>query len=331
MRGYTANSSTGECLTKTSLKMKAILSILTALLFISVVSCEKVAEPEINQEAMKLEISGEGGQIAVEIGSGEWKITQIVNNEGNVRIFGDTYTPDGKIIRKNQPLELVGLGSLVTSGNRWGFQIIHETPGTINVILRENASGRPVSFRIVLQNGQEKREIKVEQSVSAGYSFDGIEYYLEKDDGDSVYLRQSVVTYEFNLAIPMEVEIMPFGGPNIVVNSHFESEDPYAFLWFEDEPLEVQVPVEINNGDILLSYHKNIYGEISNEPYKADTMVTVQIRAGTTKFTKDVEMRNRLVSYRLTIKNNRTGKPKEIFGKWIEISPTGEYEIREIK
>ncbi|SKB56413.1 hypothetical protein SAMN05660226_02004 [Parapedobacter luteus] len=65
-------------------------------------------------------------------------------------------------------------------------------------------------------------------------------------------------------------------------------------------------------------------------PYTPDIKVSVSTPAGQSKFSTDIEMRRRIVSYKLTMSNKRTGEPREVFGKWIETAPTGSYKINEI-
>jgi hypothetical protein len=294
------------------------------------IACENPEEPAITPAVNQIEIAGEGGEYAVELGIGDWQVVRIVNNNGNQRMFGDSFTTDGEIILRNRPLELDGFGSLVSSGSYRGFVISLESVGVLNIALQENGSGSPFSFLIVLQSGDQTREISVDQAISAGYSMDGIEYFLDTDDRDSLYMRNLVATYQFNLTSPREVEISPYNGPNIITNSYFKSDDPDAFIWLARDSVGVSVPVEVYGGDVFLSDQKQIYGGILSEPYKPEVMVAVSLPAGVYKFGTDVEWRHRTVSYKLTLTSNSTGESKEVLGKWVETSPTGKYEIKEI-
>lgn len=308
--------------------MKLHLLVLIAAIAIVFTSCEKSPEAELTPEAFELDISGEGGDSTIVLGPGNWRISKVINSDANVRLFGNSYAPDGEMVLENRPLELNGLGSLVIANASHGLRIVHETPGTVRLALDENRTERPFNFSVVLENGTETREIFVKQPESGGYSFDHIEYFLAEGDGDSVYMRNQLFTYNFDLIEPQRTELPAFNGPNVVVNSRFESDDDYAFFWLTDKPVEVSVPADISNGNISLSAEKRTYGEIFNEPYENSVSVTADVPAGKTSFSTYIEERRRTVSYRLTIVNNRTGMPREVVGKWLEVSPTGRFEVK---
>ena len=297
--------------------MRLYFFFLIAAAGIAFTSCKKSDHTEIGPERFELEIDGEGGEHTVELGAGNWQVVRVVNNDGNQRMFGDAYTLDGKIIRRSQPLELDGLGRMTVSLLRRELNIIHGRPGTIQLLLGENSSGRPFSFMVVLENGRDRKEIVVEQPKSAGYSFENIEYFLEEGDGDSVYVRDQLVTYNFDFFAPQDVEVYAFGGPNVMVNSHFESDDDYAFFWLTDEPVEVPVPAEIRDGRVFLSDEKRAYGNVFNEPYPSDARVTISAPAGQSKYANYIEERRRTVSYKLTITNNGTGERREVGRKMV--------------
>ncbi|SFC30559.1 hypothetical protein SAMN05421747_10825 [Parapedobacter composti] len=308
--------------------MKLHIRLLAILFTFAVVSCEKHDEPDTTPDPIQLEIAGEGGATEVALGAGDWQIVSVVNADGNMRMFGDVYNAEGEIIWKNELLKLNGLGRLAWSGTLRGFQVIHKTPGLFHIQLQENALDRPFCFIIKLDNGLTTQEIVVEQPTSAGYNFERIEYFLEEGDGDSLYVRERVATYQFTYSTPIEVSINPFNGPNVVVNSHFESDDKYAFVWLENDAVEVPVPSHITEDTVYLSAQQSIYGGISNEPYQSDFKVTIALPAGQSNYASYIEERRRVVSYRLTMTHKGTGDSKVVEGKWIEISPTGRYEIK---
>ncbi|WP_158856186.1 hypothetical protein [Lunatibacter salilacus] len=310
--------------------MNPHLLLVILILSLVFVACEKPEEPVTIPNVVKIDIAGEGGEYVMELGVGDWQIARIVNNNGNQRMFGDSYTADGEIIRQNHPLELTVSGSLVASGSHRGFVVTLENTGFINIALQENGSENPFSFTIILQSGDQSRELIIDQAISAGYSMEGIEYFLDSDDQDSLYMRNQVATYKFDLLTPQEIKISPFNGYNLVTNSYFASDDPDAFIWLAKDSVSVSIPSEIYSGDILLADRNQIYGGIVYEPYKPEVMVAVPVPAGVYRFGTDVELRRRTVSFRMTLTSKSTGESKEILGKWIETSPTGKYEFKEI-
>jgi len=57
-------------------------------------------------------------------------------------------------------------------------------------------------------------------------------------------------------------------------------------------------------------------------------MDSVTIPPGESVFFIEQEWRKRQVSYKLSLTNNRTGDEKIIEGKWIEVAPTGKYNLQ---
>ena len=108
---------------------------------------------------------------------------------------------------------------------------------------------------------------------------------------ESSTTKDHLFTYELNLLTPQVIEIPAFSGPNVVVNSYFESDDDYAFFWLTDESLDVPVPADISEGNISLAGEKRSFGEIFNEPYQNGANVTVSVPAGQSKYTTYIGIR----------------------------------------
>jgi hypothetical protein len=273
-----------------------------------------------------MEAEAENTQILFE-GEGDWKITGIINNDGNVKINGNIFSIDRELIRENYTLSLEGLGRLESLWTTKGFVISRISPRILNIELMENSSGQDFNFTIQLQSGNETKDIVVEQKKSQGYEFKNIEYSLRENDGDSLFVKMGE-KIKFDIPSPQEFSFSPFNGININRSTFFQSNEKNAFIWLEDT-LKVQVPSSIAGSTILTSGQKEFYTDLTTVfPHGFEQEETVIIRSGKSELFTIIEFRRRRVSYTLNLINNRTGEEKRIEGKWVEIAPTGEYEIQ---
>ncbi len=307
--------------------MRFIHLLLVFFLFSTVISCRKQNEPDRAPSPTFILMEAEGGEEVIDLGSEGWQIVSVVNKNGDLRIFGDIYTADGQMVRENSLLELEGPGRLDGTGFNRGFDIVYDHD-QIHVALVENGTDDVFRFAIVLKKGDEIREIVIEQKVSEGYTFQEITYALDEGDGDSLY-RKTGSRYQFNLVTPQQVSVSPYGGVDVLRSASFESGDRDAFVWIRKDSVRVPVPLEIRDGGIGLSGPKDVYGAVTREPFHAAGAVAfIDVPAGGAHFSTTLEWRRRRLSYKLTLKNNRTAQLKEVTGKWVEESPTGKYVIQ---
>lgn len=68
--------------------------------------------PQIQPSTNLIQMEGEGGSTEVSFIAGNWKITGVININGDVKISGDTYSADDEPIRKNYTLSLEELGRM---------------------------------------------------------------------------------------------------------------------------------------------------------------------------------------------------------------------------
>lgn len=312
------------------MKMKNLCYlILLIFCMIGVSSCES-DENSISPSETSVTMEGEGGEFEIQLNSDNWRIAEVINKNGDVRIFGETFTLDGKKVRENSLLELEGLGSLEAFWYDKGFSITRDYPEKLKISLKPNATGKDFSFSILLQNEKDTREIIIEQKVCQGYGFDNIEYFLDEGDGDSLFW-QKAVTFKFSYTTPSTISFGVFGGVDIMNKSYFESNDPYAFIWVAKDSIAVAVPERYYDGELFLSGEKRVYGAITKIlPTANDRMINLEVPAGKIQFEKHLEWRTRKVSYRLTLKNLRTDEKMSVVGKWIETTPTGNYKMEEV-
>src|SRR5699024_4914097 len=191
---------------------------------VSIASCEKdESKSRINPSSSMVVMEGEGGRMDISFDDGSWEIIYVVNQKGDVRISGNSYDLSGQMIRENDVLSLEGTGRLESFWRDKGFQIDRPELNSLEIFLKENGSGEDFHFFIVLQSGDQIREIEVRQKPSLGYDFDRIEYHLKEGDGDSLFWKRGTkVISEY--ATAHELTFSPFNGIDVDKNAYFESE-----------------------------------------------------------------------------------------------------------
>src|SRR5690625_60230 len=297
--------------------------------FAFLISCEKnESKSLINPSLSMVVMEGEGGRMDIAFDDGSWEIIYIVHQREGVRISGNRYDLEGQMIRENYILSLEGTGRLESGWRDKGFQIDRPEPNSLEIFLKENGSGKDFHFFIVLQSGDQIREIEVRQKPSLGYDFDRIEYHLEEGDGDSLFLKRGTkVISEY--ATAQELTFSPINGVDVGKNAYFESEQTDAFVWTEKDSVVVRIPSAIREDQVLINEAEMRYSPLSirSEHDFSGITETVMIPEGRSEFYTEIEFRKRKISYTLHLLNRRTKEPKVIRGKWIEYAPTGNYEV----
>jgi hypothetical protein len=311
--------------------MKQKYFLLTILILSHLYGCndnEKISNL-IDPSISLIEMEGEGGETEISFSYPDWKIAGIVNLQGNVNISGDSYSLDGSPIQKNHTLKLDSLGRLDAIWENKGFSLIRTSTNSLKLILNENSTGEDFNFVIVLASENESKEILVRQKKSQGYTFKKIEYKLDENDGDSLFVKQGS-SFSFDLTSPQVFTLYPINGIDMVERSFFKSDDENAFVWTESDSIAVQIPSGILNNELYFNGEESIYTHttIHKESAFSKLKETVTIPSGKSTFWVDIQYSERSVSYMLTLINNRTQAEKVINGKWIEIAPTGNYTIK---
>ncbi len=311
-------------------KMKHLNFFLIILITSLFVSCERKPDESnfINPSMSVIEMEGEGGEVEVLFTHPYWKVARIINRNGNVSISGDMYSLTGSLIRENSILKLDTLGRIDAFWSNKGFSIIRNNYKTLKVVLRENSTGEDFNFNILLEAENESKEIQVNQKKSQGYTFKKIEYKLEGNDGDSVFVKQGT-SYSFNIESAQDFTFYPIKGIDIVKTSIFESEENDAFVWTESNSIPVQIPSGIWSNSLYFNGEESLYtsSPIKKESEFASQTETVTIPSGKSGFTVDIQFRKLRVTYSLHLENKRTKKEKIIHGKWIEFAPTGNFSV----
>ncbi|MDN3593717.1 hypothetical protein [Zunongwangia endophytica] len=314
--------------------MQNRLPVLTFLFSFLLFSCSSDDDNEISQiqpSKTSIEMEAEGGDAEVSFKQAEWYISEVINKKGDVNMHGDIYAEDGSILRENTVLSLENQGKIMLNWPDRGFTITRSTPTLLKIHLNENSRNQDFDFALVLTSDEETKEISVHQKVSQGYTFNKIEYYLQQEDGDSLFFRNGM-RRKFDILNPQSISFSPFGGIDIQRNTQFLSEENDAFIWLKNDSIRVEVPTSIYEGEIYFNGEKNIYtSEVTPKPHAFDTMETLEIPAGESLFLTEIEFRKRQVSYQLHLTNNRTNEEKVIEGKWIETAPTGNYSTKRLE
>lgn len=302
--------------------MKKKKALFICLLLLVIFSCNK---KELDEQPVTIRMEAEGGEEDVQLRD-SWQIAGIINRNGDVQMWGDIFSADGKLIAKNKQLKLDTTGILENSY----FRIAFLQTDLIKVILKENNAEIARHFVIVLQRADKTKEISVSQSISQGYTFGGIEYTLQEGDGDSLYKKTAhrITLKNHGVSAGASVSFDPLGGSALAKLSYFESKDEDAFMWLKKDSVKVRIP-DIFANQLLLTPNQVIYGVSTQTPSRSNIIETVKndIVNGETSYYTEVEFRKRTLSYTLTLINNRTKNHKYIAGKWIEHAPTGNYKV----
>lgn len=297
---------------------KFLFFLLSILSGVSCSNDDSLIKPSTSFVSME----GEGGESVITFDNADWTIARVINKDGNINLTGNIYSKDGELLSESTPLTLSGLGSMESIWSDKGCRIVRDTPTSLKIILNENMTDDDFNFIILLQLGQEEKEIAVQQKKSEGYTFDKIEYALNEGDGDSIYTDESNRSYTFNYSEPFELTMDPM--IDILQKSYFESTESDAFLWTDNDSILVKTPSSIYNGTIYYANVKSVYNNlVSKKPLTYKVTETMTIPAGKLKLETEIEYRRLKVSYLLTLINNRTRERKTIHGKWIDILPTG--------
>lgn len=310
-----------------------ILSVFFSCLLIISCTDDDNADGCVLPDIAPLTMEGEGGETVIDVGYDDFKITKVLNiTDGNeTSIFGEAYSTDGQLLRENKALYLDGMGRIETVWSDQGFRIVRDELSHLKVAVMENSRPEGFNFAIVLQAGDEMKKIEIFQKKSQGYTFDKIEYSLKPDDRDSLFIVKGT-TYQLNIS-PQEFKFSPFGGIDIIRRYYFESKDNNTFVWTNDNPPSIDIPHEIFDNQIYYDSQKGIYNnKIVTTPHDyAETRETIWVPEGGIEFYTDIEFRHRIISYTVTLINNRTKTPKTVEGKWVETAPTGKYTIVKVK
>lgn len=289
---------------------------------VGLMSCED-DRTGVKPSGKKFAVEGEGGEFVIHFNTSNWDIGAVINKKGNENLYGSISTLDGKIISENSMLALDGLGQLEAGWMGSGFTVIRDEPDRLTVIVKENCTEEDLSFAIVLHNSKGLKEIIFDQEATQGYTFEAIEYYLQDDDGDSIYWERDSQR-GFTTNRPTTIGVAVFVNQNNY--SYFDYQWFYTYLGL-DPDLLVEVPLSIEKGGVLCSEEKRKYWEATWSSFDKDFSIreNIDVPAGGISYYFEYEWRRRQVSYRLISSNNKSGSKKIVEGKWHELTPTGQY------
>ncbi|MDU1904628.1 MAG: hypothetical protein E6772_07585 [Dysgonomonas sp.] len=321
------------------MQLKHAFNIALILFFsLTIISCND--DNDLLPGVPPVVMDEEGGETVIDLNYSDFVITGVIRKgtSSNSPFYGNIYAADGSLLREAERLHLDGLGHLEWDHTGWnysqkqGFSIIRDTPSRLKIVLKENNLTEDLSFAIIVEVENEKKEILVQQKKSQGYVFDDIEFSIQKGDGDSLYIKEGS-SYKFTLTQPQEVQFSPFGGIQITKNSYFESNDYNAFVWTEGNPPTIEIPSYVYSEAISFNGDKQTYDtEWLRRPHGfLSVMEKFEAPAGESEIQTQIEFYKRTVSYTLTLTNNDTNKKKTVKGKWIETAPSGSYRIIRVK
>lgn len=259
----------------------------------------------------------------ITIDSQKFIIERVINNtkDGDVDIYGEIYSLEGKLIAENKMLHLEGLGRLTTIWEDRGFEIIRDAPHSLKIIIFDNYREDNFNFSIILKVNDEYKKIVVKQNISKGYEFKAIDYSIEEGDTDSLYFVEGT-RYIYEITEPKEIIINPYHGVDTDIKTYFVSEVNDAFTWYGEKEVEVRLP-NIYNNTVSLGTERRFYNQfVDTRADESSLTEKFEIPAGRSEFYNEIEFRKRQISYTITLQSNYDFSFRTIEGKFIEIAPT---------
>lgn len=310
-------------------KKSILFIIFFCICTVLLLSCKKQNQ-EIERGHQEIYSSPYGEEIPVSLSSGNWSIEAVTNADGQLNIFGKIFRADGSLIAENEMLRLEEAGKLIAdfSKNK-GFEIIKNDRGNFYVTTFENLSDKPFYFIIKLKKGEERREIAIRQEISEGYDIESISYHQSPDDHDSLYNKRGTQVNS-DLLSPTEIRFDPFkNGIDMFVKSYFVPEINDHYTWSNKDSVQVIVPDDIVDGKLVVNGNKKrVYGVLSKDDIEfGNQEIKVNVPRGQSSFFAQTRWRKRQLSYILVLKHKKQPITKTLTGKWIEMSPTGDYQI----
>ena len=303
-----------------------ILVVFLLLMSMLTISCEKAEDLSASVFDNQVSIDAIGGEHTFDLKNTHWRIAGVINNDANVRLFGDIKSLDGDLKHENTLISLDELGIIESSTNFRSFKIVRNDLNSFKIVFQENKQQQPFNITILIESELGTHKIMVSQQKSAGYEFKDIDFFIGDGDGDSIYVVNNVMTYKFNFLNRQTIQLFPLSSQN-AYTSYFKSDNPEAFSWLSDTTRFVHTPEYISDDNVYLSDQVLPYGELSKIPFKSDEQIDVDAPKGLSSYSIDLFFRSRKLSYRITLQNKQTGELKQILGKWYELKPSGEYKI----
>lgn len=311
-------------------KYKTILTVFVCCLLLA--ACRKEKVNIFHSDTSIVTMPGEGGDEKITFKSGDWEIEKVVNASGNVDISGNIYSADGDLVGENRHLDLTGEGLLQATWVGKGFKIERLSATSIRITLEENYTDEDFVFYIVLKGDKGTQRINVRQTPFQGYHVADISYSLEEEDGDSLFSLLKTPGYSFDIKSDkanVQVTVSPF--QDIKRRIYFTVDDGFSFPWSIKDSVLVDIPSSIeNDGTIRFDHEKAPYSsqEVEYNNKYQDVEETISVPTGRSDFNLKLEYHRYRFTYTLHLVNDESGKEKIIKGKWIEISPSGNYEVQ---
>lgn len=313
-------------------KRKTLAEVFLLSLFaICLAGCSKDEESNegvIIPSVENILFSGEGDSVLISFVNENWEIAAIASPDKSVRIWGDIYNLDGKLVRAETQLGLEGLGRLESKWLDHGFVITRSNLKSLTVEALENSNEKDFSFVIMLTSGTETKDILVKQGKSAGYSFEQIEYTLIPESYKVTRCENGHFTFNMHERTDFaNVKYNPF--QNQYNNYTFTSETPQTFAWTRNAELTVEIPGGVWDGALFYNHKRILYQNSTAKLPLEFSVGDVEIKTppGSSKCHFDLEYEEYQATYRIFAKNRTTGKEKVFEGVFKSSCPNGSYKL----
>lgn len=244
------------------------------------------------------------------------------------------HMPSGEAMldKDNRPLTLSGSGVLEAS-NGW-LVLTRDTKDKFTVSLKENFD--PVQerkFMITINNDGNRDYVTITQRAGAGYEL--VDQVVSEIEGEREIYTSDEECTPITLQNNTSEEVWEPTGyvfENVIISSHFESDDYGAFSWMPEEGVNISTP------DLIMD-DKN-YGMAGGEyVYQEGTVRTPYINDipngdkllmrpnSSMRLAGEVTYCKRVFNYTLTVENTVTGTRFEVNGVWMQVVPLSKHLI----
>lgn len=269
----------------------------------------------IDSSYRTLEFSS-GGDVEIPVLVDNWYIESV------------QYMPSGEVMldKDNRPLTLSDNGVLEAS-NGW-LVLTRDTMDKFIVSMKENFD--PVQervFKITINNNGNRDYITITQRGGSEYKLvDQVLAEIEEDR--EIYTSDEECT-SITLHNDTSEEVWEptdYVFENVMIYSHFESDDYGAFSWMFDEVVNINAPELIVDGE---NYGRAV-GEYMYQEGEVRTPYINDIPNGskllmqpnsTTRLSGEVTYCKRVFNFTLTVENTVTGTRFEVNGVWTQVAP----------
>lgn len=313
--------------------MKTFINLTASVLVLLVLySCNPdVFVDDFSPSVSELTLNGNGDETTIRFKASNWNVME-VSSYSNTSLNYKVYDADNELLTEIQYPYLKGLGKIVLDEKYIDFTVERSAPAEVKITVGENVCSTPFRFTITARNDYEWQDILVTISPSDRYVFDRITYSMN----DYFYYEPAEAIKKMKVnntagSTPVGWTLYPFRDEYHEVT--FTSDDPEAFELLGEEPVTLEIPSIVGEGNMEMNGAKAQYTaelqklplpfpdteqrEVTIPPY-ANQLITLWMVYGWFE-----------TSYTLYASHPKTGKQRTFTGTLQSRMPKSHFIIRE--